>query len=103
MKSLAGCEVAYSRILKKLAKGRTSGNNLAISQKEGGVMGKEKQAVKKENPSVTDPEIVQDEIRALAYQLFCEGGCGHGRDVEHWVEAERRVLERYESKTPPRG
>lgn len=58
-------------------------------------MGKETKAVKKENQAVPDPEIVQEEIRALAYQLFCEGGCGHGHDVEHWIEAERRVQKRY--------
>ncbi|MGE0645322.1 MAG: DUF2934 domain-containing protein [Nitrospira sp.] len=57
-------------------------------------MGKETQAVKTENQAVTDTGIVQEEIRALAYQLFCEGGCGHGHDIEHWLEAERRVLAR---------
>lgn len=58
-------------------------------------MGKETKEVKKENHSVTDPETVQEEIRTLAHQLFCEGGCRHGRDVEHWLEAERRVLSRH--------
>jgi len=58
-------------------------------------MSKEKKEVKKGNQSGTDHEAAQEEIRALAYQLFCEGECGHGHDVEHWVEAERRVLERY--------
>lgn len=36
-------------------------------------------------------EAVPDEIRALAYQLFCECGCEYGHDLEHWLEAERRV------------
>ncbi len=58
-------------------------------------MSKEKKDAKRGNSSGTDQEIVQEEIRALAYQLFCEGGCGHGHDVEHWIEAERRVQERY--------
>ena len=57
-------------------------------------MGKEKKEVKTENRSVTDPETVQEEIRTLAYQLFRECGCVHGHDVEHWLEAERRVHER---------
>lgn len=57
-------------------------------------MSKETKAVKKENRSVTDPETVQEEIRAIAYQLFCEGGCEHGHDIEHWIEAERRVHDR---------
>lgn len=37
-------------------------------------------------------EAVQDEIRAIAYQLFCECGCEHGHDLEHWLEAEQKVL-----------
>ncbi|MBA3966854.1 MAG: DUF2934 domain-containing protein [Nitrospirales bacterium] len=28
----------------------------------------------------------------LAYQLFCQSGYQHGKDHEHWLEAERRVL-----------
>lgn len=39
----------------------------------------------------TDPR--EEGIRTLAYQLFCEAGCQHGQDREHWLEAERRVLE----------
>lgn len=38
-----------------------------------------------------DQEAGQEEIRALAYQLFCECGCECGHDLEHWLEAERRV------------
>lgn len=38
-----------------------------------------------------DQEAAQEEIRALAYQLFCECGCEQGHDLAHWVEAERRV------------
>jgi DUF2934 family protein len=40
-----------------------------------------------------DKENVQEEIRTLAYQLFCECGCEQGHDLEHWLEAERKVLE----------
>lgn len=45
-----------------------------------------------------DQESVQDEIRNVAYQLFCECGCEHGYDLEHWLEAERRVLERLKGR-----
>ncbi len=38
-----------------------------------------------------DPDAAQEEIRALAYQLFCECGREHGHDLEHWLEAKRRV------------
>ncbi len=60
-----------------------------------GVMSKEKKDTKRGNSSETDREIAQEDIRALAYQLFCEDGCKHGHDVEHWLEAERRVLSRH--------
>lgn len=59
-------------------------------------MSKEKQEVKKENPSGTDRKAAQEDIQTLAHQLFCECGCAHGHDVEHWLEAERRVLERHQ-------
>lgn len=45
-----------------------------------------------------DEEAIQEEIRRLAYELFCEGGCEHGHDVAHWVEAERRVLGRLQEE-----
>ena len=62
-------------------------------------MSKEKkhQDVKEGNNPGTDREAAQEEIRTLAYQLFCECGCEHGHDVEHWLEAERRVLGRSKS------
>ena len=58
-------------------------------------MDKEKKEVTIENRSATDLETVQEEIRALAYQLFCECGCAHGHDVEHWLEAERQARSRH--------
>lgn len=61
-------------------------------------MGKEKKnhAAKKGNTLGTDSDTAQEEIRALAYQLFCECGYEHGHDVEHWLEAERQVLSRHQ-------
>lgn len=57
-------------------------------------MSKEKHNSKKGNSSETDHEIAQEDIRSLAYQLFCEHGCEHGHDVEHWLEAEQQMLKR---------
>ncbi|MDR4470143.1 MAG: DUF2934 domain-containing protein [Nitrospira sp.] len=57
-------------------------------------MSKEKNNAKKGNSSGTDHEISHEDIRTLAYQLFCEHGCAHGHDVEHWLEAEQQVLKR---------
>lgn len=39
-------------------------------------------------------ESMDEEIRALAYQLYCEGGNQDGRDCEYWLEAERQVIAR---------
>jgi Protein of unknown function (DUF2934) len=44
-------------------------------------------------PSVTG-DSTEDEIRDLAYQLYCEGGYQNGRDLENWVQAEQQVLAR---------
>lgn len=45
-------------------------------------------------PSSTTRESTEDEIRPLAYQLYCEGGYQDGRDSEYWLEAEQRVVVR---------
>ncbi len=49
-------------------------------------MSQEKKDATRRNSSGTVREVSQEAIRALAYQLFCEGGCGHG--------ARRRALDR---------
>ncbi len=61
----------------------------------------------KQNPShkgreeaepTVDHEAIQEDIRTLAYQLFRECGCDGGHDLQHWLEGERRVLERLKGK-----
>lgn len=44
--------------------------------------------------SSTTHESMEDEIRSLAYQLYCEGGYQTGREVEYWLQAEKQVLVR---------
>ena len=44
--------------------------------------------------SSTTRNSAEDEIRSLANQLYCEGGYQDGRDLEYWLEAERRVMVR---------
>ncbi|HJT19064.1 MAG TPA: DUF2934 domain-containing protein, partial [Nitrospira sp.] len=39
-----------------------------------------------------DPETVS-KIRERAYALFQSCGCQEGHDLEHWLEAERQVIE----------
>ncbi|MCV6599209.1 MAG: DUF2934 domain-containing protein [Alphaproteobacteria bacterium] len=41
---------------------------------------------------------MEDKIRELAYQIWEEEGCPHGREIEHWNMAQQRLLEA-ESKT----
>jgi len=38
-----------------------------------------------------------DEIARVAYELWEKNGCIHGRDIEHWCEAERIVISRIQS------
>lgn len=43
-------------------------------------------------PRPAAPRPTEDEIRAYAYQLYVQGGCIPGRDLENWGEAEARLL-----------
>jgi hypothetical protein len=40
---------------------------------------------------------LNDEIAGVAYELFERDGREHGRDQEHWLEAERIVKARHKS------
>lgn len=43
------------------------------------------------------PEInLFDEIARVAYELWERNGCIHGRDIEHWCQAEQIVISRME-------
>jgi hypothetical protein len=35
-----------------------------------------------------------DEIARIAYELWERDGCIHGRDIEHWCQAEHIVISR---------
>lgn len=54
-------------------------------------------------PVQPDQTPLQEEIQKLAYELYCQCGHEHGRELEHWVEAERRVLEGKEGRSKPCG
>ncbi|HBA84153.1 MAG TPA: hypothetical protein DCZ95_08675 [Verrucomicrobia bacterium] len=34
----------------------------------------------------------QDEVARMAYEIYLMEGCPQGRDVQHWLEAETRML-----------
>lgn len=42
-----------------------------------------------------NPQELREEIEKLAYRLYCQCGYEHGHDLEHWIEAEQRVLAGY--------
>jgi hypothetical protein len=48
----------------------------------------------REPPTATQdvPEEIKERIRKLAYFMWEAGGCQHGRALEYWLEAERRIL-----------
>ena len=54
-----------------------------------------------ESPAASAAKIVametrsvdQAEIAGRAYELFLADGSCHGRDVDHWLQAERELLE----------
>lgn len=45
-------------------------------------------------PDTFDTPPSPEDIAAEAYYIYCERGQEHGRDIEHWLEAERRLSER---------
>ena len=42
--------------------------------------------------SAVTVESMEDQIRSLAYHLYCEGGYQDGHDLEHWLQAEEQLL-----------
>ncbi len=42
----------------------------------------------------TAAESMENEIRTLAYQLYCEGGYQNDRDLEYWLKAEQQTMVR---------
>ena len=45
-------------------------------------------------PDTFDTPPSADEIAAEAYCIYCERGQSDGRDMDDWLEAERRLSER---------
>ena len=60
-------------------------------QKEGGIMAKQRKIT---GAPSTAPESMEDEIRSLAYQLYCDGGYQNGHDLEYWLKAEQQTMVR---------
>jgi hypothetical protein len=45
------------------------------------------------------PTLSPREIALRAYHIYLDGGSAHGRDWEHWFQAEKELGARY--STPP--
>lgn len=54
-------------------------------------------------PEHSRPKPMREEIQALAYALYCQCGHKHGHDFDHWIEAERQVLEQHHAQPKSRG
>jgi len=42
---------------------------------------------------------LHEEIETIAYDIWEKSGWIHGKDIDHWLEAERIVKERYVMET----
>ncbi len=61
-----------------------------------GIAVEDKTESQNNNPAVHLSEVdsastVNKRIEQRAYELYELGGCEHGHDVEHWLEAEREI------------
>lgn len=36
-------------------------------------------------------DVSDDQVAALAYRFYVEGGCQHGHALEHWLRAESQL------------
>jgi hypothetical protein len=54
-----------------------------------------------DKPEGEHSEELQQRIRALAYLMWEAGGRQHGRALEYWLEAERRLLDESEKVGVP--
>jgi Protein of unknown function (DUF2934) len=59
-------------------------------QQEPQVEGRSSVPERSEGREAQDPELIS-RIQQRAYLLFEAGGFEHGRDLEHWLEAERQI------------
>jgi len=61
-----------------------------------------KQAAAKMRKTIEHPST-EDEIRQIAYQLWLDEGCPHGRDRDHWFKAESVWREQQTAKQPAKA
>jgi len=62
-------------------------------------MAVKKTPTRAKSPSSHELHSSHEAIAVRAYEIFMGRGGVHGRDLEHWFEAERQLME--ESQKPP--
>jgi hypothetical protein len=48
-----------------------------------------------DSDSSPDTSPTTEEIAARAYEIYLEGGCADGHDLENWLQAEAELTEKY--------
>jgi hypothetical protein len=72
---------------------RTGENDVFTSsfQTGGATVAQPRRTNTKPRPATTSGNIGHDQIAQRAHELWVKQGCRHGRDLEHWLEAERQL------------
>jgi hypothetical protein len=45
--------------------------------------------------------VSRDRVAERAYELYCEGGCEDGHDLEHWLQAEAELAQAVAMRNEP--
>jgi hypothetical protein len=72
---------------------KTEENNIFTGnpQTGGATIAPPRPAGTKPRQGKTSAKITHDQIAQLAHEMWVQQGCRHGRDQEHWLEAERQL------------
>ena len=45
--------------------------------------------------------VSRDRVAERAYELYCEGGCEDGHDLDHWLQAEAELAQAMTRRNEP--
>ena len=63
----------------------------SIPQTGGAAIAPPRRAGTKPRQTTTTAKITHDQIAQRAHEMWVQQGCRHGRDQEHWFEAEKQL------------
>lgn len=97
--SLRDKQARGERLLETLAAGSPDWEDLQseVEQRWREITRPEK-PIRERPPEVREQPDRDEEIRRMAYHLWLDEGCPHGRDREHWFQAEYRWREQQSVK-----